>query len=110
MHLLSPEQATAVTPSSQAAPSGPAPATAPAPVPAPAQVAGETWRVQPGECFWSIAEDVLTRSRNRPPSDAEIVPYWRALIEANRAALADRANPDLVFPGQVFTVPAVPPG
>lgn len=66
--------------------------------------AGE-WRVEKGDCFWTIAEHVLTASAGRQPSDAEIVPYWRRLIEANRGALADRANPDLIFPGQVFTVP-----
>jgi hypothetical protein len=64
------------------------------------------WRVAPGQCFWSIADDVLTSARGRAPSDAEIVPYWRRLIEANRAALVDPDNPDLIFPGQVFTIPA----
>jgi nucleoid-associated protein YgaU len=34
-----------------------------------------------------------------------VAPYWQRLVEANRPALADPANPDLVFPGQVFTVP-----
>jgi len=62
----------------------------------------------PGECFWSIAEDVLAAAWGRAPSDAEIVPYWRVLIEANRATLADTANEDLIFPGQVFTVPPPP--
>jgi nucleoid-associated protein YgaU len=49
---------------------------------------------------------VLASAWGRPPSDAEIVPYWRQLIEVNRAVLADRDNPDLIFPGQLFTVPA----
>jgi len=40
------------------------------------------------------------------PTDAEIVPYWRRLIEANRSELAHRDNPDLIFPAQVFVVPA----
>ena len=74
------------------------------------QASAATWRVVPGECFWSIAEDVLARAWGRPPSDAEIVPYWRTLIEANRSALADPANEDLIFPGQVFTVPPPPGG
>lgn len=75
----------------------------------PAAAAGATWTVQPGECFWSIADDVLARAWGRGPTDAEIVPYWRTLIEANRGLLADRSNADLIFPGQVFTVPAPPP-
>ncbi|MGH9227023.1 MAG: LysM peptidoglycan-binding domain-containing protein [Acidimicrobiales bacterium] len=89
------------------------PVAAPSPAPAVPPPAGRanatTWTVQPGECFWSIAEDVLTRAWGRAPSDAEIVPYWRTLIERNRSLLADRTNPDLIFPAQVFTVPAPPP-
>jgi hypothetical protein len=42
------------------------------------------------------------------PTVGEVVPYWRSLVETNRAALADRDNADLVFPGQVFTVPDPP--
>lgn len=72
---------------------------------APVETSGRTWTVRPGECFWSIAEEVLTPTLGRQPTVAEVVPYWRHLVDANRAALADRENPDLVFPGQVFTVP-----
>ena len=79
-------------------------ATTPAPQPA-AAVAG-TWTVRPGQCFWSIAESVLAKAWGRPPTDAEIVPYWNRLIAANGAALVHPADPDLVFPGQVFQVPA----
>ena len=66
---------------------------------------GRTWTVQPGQCFWSIAEAVLVEARGRPVAAKDIVPYWRRLVDANRPALADSDNPDLVFPGQVFTVP-----
>ncbi|HYX44660.1 MAG TPA: hypothetical protein VE760_06415 [Acidimicrobiales bacterium] len=66
------------------------------------------WTVRPGECFWSIAEDVLASTLGRRPSVAEVVPYWRRLVDANRTALADPENADLVFPGQVFTVPDPP--
>jgi hypothetical protein len=69
----------------------------------------QTWTVRPGECFWSIAEDVLTQVWGRSPTDAEIIPYWRVLIEANRTSLADRENEDLIFPAQRFTVPPPPP-
>jgi hypothetical protein len=73
--------------------------------PAPTSPRAEPWTVGPGENFWVKAASVLARSLGRRPTDAEIVPYWQALIEANRAALADPANPDLIFPGQHFTVP-----
>lgn len=87
------------------APEGPAAAET-----APPQALPSTarWTVAPGECFWSIADDVLTRAWGRAPTDAELVPYWRVLIEANRDSLRDRSNEDLVFPGQVFTVPTPP--
>jgi nucleoid-associated protein YgaU len=82
------------------------PASDPAPAPpTPAPAAHRTWTVQPGQCFWSIAEAVLAERLGRQATAEEVVPYWNRLIDANRAALADRDNPDLVFPGQVFTVP-----
>jgi len=65
----------------------------------------ERWTVKPGECFWSIAEVVLAERLDRAPSDAEIVPFWTSLIDANRDRLLHRENPDLIFPGQVFAVP-----
>lgn len=77
-----------------------------APAPAPAAATGDRWTVRPGECFWSVAEQVLTEHWGRAPSDSEIVPYWRRLIEANRSLLVHRDNPDLILPGQVFAVPA----
>jgi hypothetical protein len=98
-------------PANEPAPPAPSPPQTAEPPASPAEPAlrANTWRVQPGDCFWSMAEDVLRESWGRPPTDAEIVPYWRALIDANRAQLADAANADLVFPGQIFAVPAPPP-
>lgn len=78
-----------------------------APPPAPATTGAE-WTVQPGEHFWSIAEQVLTRSWSRPPSDVETDPYWRRLVDANRHRLADPDNADLLFVGQVLGVPPPP--
>jgi nucleoid-associated protein YgaU len=90
---------------------GPAEAVVPralAPVPeiAPTIDTAQQWTVRPGECFWSIAEQVLTEHIGRAVTDDEIVPYWRRLIDANRSALVHRENPDLILPGQLFTVPA----
>lgn len=92
------------------------PATTPAPdsttpdpgggaLAAQSQPAVERWTVEPGQCFWTIAESVLAEALGRPPSDAEVVPYWLRLIESNRAELVDPGNADLIYPGQVFTVP-----
>jgi LysM domain len=70
---------------------------------------GDRHTVVSGDCFWTIADDLLQQAWDRAPTDAEIVRYWLRLIEANRAELADPQNPDLIFPGQTFTVPTPPP-
>jgi nucleoid-associated protein YgaU len=95
MHLLTPAD---LSP----APAPPAAAAVPARSPV-----ATAWTVRPGECFWTIAESVLTQAWGRPPTDAEIVPYWQRLIAANAAALVHPGNPDLIFPGQIFQVPAL---
>lgn len=81
------------------------PATAPAaPSPAPA----DRRAIRPGQHFWSLAEDVLASAWQRAPSDDEVDPYWRRLVAANRSILRDPDNPDLLYPGQVITVPPPP--
>lgn len=62
-----------------------------------------------GDHLWSLAERALTEAWGREPTDGELAPYWEQLVEVNRHRLADPANPDLVFPGQVVTVPVPPP-
>jgi nucleoid-associated protein YgaU len=64
--------------------------------------------VQPGDHLWRIAERTLAAAWGREPTDAEIDPYWRDLIDLNRKRLRDAANPDRIFPGQVFELPPVP--
>lgn len=94
MHQLSPSEPV------------PAPASAPTHVTPTTTATSDHWTVAPGQCFWSIAETILTDHLGRAATDAEIVPYWRRLIEANRHELVHRDNPDLILPGQVFVVPA----
>lgn len=77
--------------------------------PAPPSPPPPTWRVAPGDHFWSIAERVLTAAWARPPTDAEVAPYWQAVIAANHARLVDPHNPDLLHAGLVLDLPA-PPG
>ena len=64
-----------------------------------------TWTVRAGQSLWKIARDVESVRRGRVATDREVSAYWRALIDANRDLLADRQNPHLVFPGQVFRLP-----
>lgn len=73
-----------------------------------ASVDGETWHVERGDHFWSIAERVLADRWGRSPTSAEVDGYWRALVAANRTRLADPDNPDLLFTGQVISLPPVP--
>lgn len=62
--------------------------------------------VEPGDSLWSIAEEAMRDAGRVQPSDAMVARYWRQVIEANRAALVDPSNPDLIYPGQVITLPS----
>jgi nucleoid-associated protein YgaU len=66
----------------------------------------DTWRVEAGDSFWSIATEVVADARGRPPTDAEVAPYWADLVEANRDRLVT-GDPDLVYPGQDLRLPPV---
>lgn len=77
--------------------------------PSPPDQEPRRWEIRPGQHFWAVAEEVLAAAWQRPPTDAEIDPYWRVMIETNREILRDPANPDLLYPGQVLTVPPPPP-
>ena len=50
------------------------------------------------DCFWRIAEYPFVY--NDPWK-------WRTLYEANKSILTDPKNPDLIEPGQVFTIPSL---
>jgi hypothetical protein len=63
------------------------------------------YRVQPGDHFWSIAEQVVIGRDGPTASDSAVAAYWRRLVDANRDRLVDPSNPDLILPGQVFDLP-----
>jgi nucleoid-associated protein YgaU len=67
----------------------------------------EVWSVEPGESFWSIATAVLADRWGRMPSDGEVGPYWRALVQANSDRLVT-GDPDLLYAGQVLVLPEAP--
>ena len=104
------ETTTPVAPAPEATePTAPvlAPPAAPPTNPAPAAMASTTdatWTVARGDSFWSIAAETLADAWGRPPTDAEIEPYWRAVIAANRDRLVS-GNADLIYAGQVFILP-----
>ena len=66
------------------------------------------YTVEPGDSLWVIARDVLQDEWQRAPTDREIDPYWRALMETNGARFVT-GDPDLILPNQVFELPPVPP-
>lgn len=76
------------------------------PPPARHEAPPSPWTVTEGESFWTIAEDVLETTLGRTPTDDEVDPFWRMLVEHNRHRLPDPDDPDLILPGQVFEVPA----
>jgi nucleoid-associated protein YgaU len=89
----------------------PLPSPAPSPVPAPllatpvGPAAPTTWTVRRGDHLWSIAESTLRDRRGASVTEGDVRRYWAALIASNRERLADPANPDLIFAGQVFLLP-----
>ena len=62
--------------------------------------------VQPGDHLWKISATHLEGILDRPAEPGEIDPYWRVVIEVNRASLTS-GNPDLIFPGEVIELPEV---
>lgn len=100
-------------PARSASPAAPAaPAAAPAVAPpraAPASVSDGEHEVVSGESFWAIAAALVEADLGRPPTDAEVVPVWEALIDANRDRLVVPGDPDLLLPGQRLRVPTPEP-
>ncbi len=70
------------------------------------ETTGSEWEVSSGDHLWSVAERVLEEA-GAPGADADVARYWLHLIEANVERLADPANPDLIFPGQVLALPSL---
>ncbi len=63
-----------------------------------------TWTVAPGDHFWSIAEAVLADAGLAGATD-DTGRYWMRLVDANRSVLIAPDNPDLLYPGQVLSLP-----
>ena len=93
-------------------PSAVAPSVAPSAVAAavvePVSAADEVV-LEAGDHLWSVSAQALADAWGREPSDDQVAPYWEVVVAENRDRLADPANPDLVFPGQVVALPTPPP-
>ena len=66
--------------------------------------APSSYTVVSGDNFWNIAKTQVENSLGRDATDTEVANYWVKLIEANRANISS-GDPDLIFPGEVFTLP-----
>jgi nucleoid-associated protein YgaU len=62
--------------------------------------------VERGDNLWEIAAAHLTATFGRHPTDPELAPYWRIVVEHNRSRLRS-GNPDLIYPGEVVELPPV---
>ena len=57
-----------------------------------------------GDHLWKISERYLEELKGEEPSNSEISPYWRLVIETNRDRLRS-GDPDLIYPGERITLP-----
>lgn len=62
--------------------------------------------VQPGDHMWSLASTRLAQATGRAPTNSEVSPYWRRVVEANRDRIRS-GDPDLIFPGEVLILPGL---
>ncbi|MGH9187978.1 MAG: hypothetical protein ACRD0U_19555 [Acidimicrobiales bacterium] len=95
-------------PAPPALPPLPPPTPPSPPLPPPVGEPAGSIVVQPGDNFWRIAETEVATRLGRSPSAAEIVRYWSVLLDANADRLVEPGNPDLILPGQAFTLPPGP--
>src|SRR5262249_8897990 len=82
------------------------PSRTPAPAPVSPHPRAEHHHIKPGENLWRVAAARLAQVRGRAPRDAEVLPYWRRVIDANRASLRS-GDPNLVYPGELVDLPPV---
>ncbi|MDO5060396.1 MAG: LysM peptidoglycan-binding domain-containing protein [Actinomycetaceae bacterium] len=98
----SPTVTNTFTPSTQVLPAASPTATAEPSAPATTSAPASTWQVSPGDCLWSIAKQHLGTE------DLYLINnYWHTIWDANREVIGD--NPNLIYPGQVLTLPVLQP-
>ena len=61
--------------------------------------------VERGDNLWTISEDRLEVDLGREPTDPEVAPYWREIVDANQDRYVQPGNPNLIYPGQVLVLP-----
>jgi nucleoid-associated protein YgaU len=95
-----------MTPDSTSAPAAAGPGTDGPAVSTPAPA---TWTVRPGDHLWSIAAATLTAAHpDDPPDEEAVAAYWWQVVTVNRPHLPNPADIDLLYPGDVVTLPPLP--
>jgi len=61
-----------------------------------------------GDHFWGLAQQQLAEAWGRAPTDDEVAPYWRELVNRNAHRLLPPRDPNLIYPEQRFHLPPVP--
>lgn len=64
----------------------------------------ETVTVVKGDHLWKISKRHLEVRMQRRPSNSEISPYWRQVIDENAENLRS-GDPDLIYPGELIELP-----
>jgi hypothetical protein len=64
--------------------------------------AGSAYTVVTGDTLWGIARDILSQS-GLHPDGGEVSVAWKAIYQANTEVVG--ADPNLILPGQVLTIP-----
>ncbi|MGQ0849566.1 MAG: LysM peptidoglycan-binding domain-containing protein [Actinomycetota bacterium] len=62
--------------------------------------------VKAGDSMWKLAEERIVTWRGNEATDADIAPYWLAVIGANKNRIRS-GDPDLIYPGEVLILPAL---
>lgn len=93
-------------PDSTPAPAEPPPAASTADVTPPGMAHPGSHVVAAGENLWVIARSTLTERAGTAPDDRRTHRYWLRLIQANQVTSGD---PDLIYPGERLTLPALGP-
>lgn len=70
----------------------------------PEEQAADRTVVVAGDHLWKLAAERMEEVLGRPPTRAEVAPYWVEVVEANRDRLRS-GDPDLIFPGEEIVLP-----
>ncbi len=71
-----------------------------------AQAGAESYIVVKGDNFWTIAENRIRAVKGGGVTERQVARYWVQVVDANRASIRS-GDPDLIFPGEQVSLPAV---